>query len=1418
MKHMVRRLACLAAVAGLSFGASAYDDGFVTCDDDSVVSKSFGTRRVYVFTNTAAAATLTASRQLTLEEWLVVGGGGAGGCNIGGGGGGGGVVHAVPRTAVGAGTDFVASVGKGGLAPSSGKGAGGQGGHSSLAFGSISTNAWGGNGGSSWDNVNYHQSWHDDGAVGSGGGLCYYSSKNEEGKTWNPAQGNSGGPKDGASGGHAAGGGGGAGKRSTNVNGGEGLAFDLTGEMRTYGSGGGGGTHTATPGGFGGVGAGDGADGGAGTYATKGTDGLGGGGGGGSNTSTGGRTKSANGGSGTVILVFTAGDHAADETRFTVGAVGDQILVGETVTPEPVVTDLAGQVLTKDTDYTLVYADNDRVGVGRVTVVGREGTPYAGYAVFTKFGIYATEKENEYLALSDAATELRVLGTRVICIVTNTNVAAVQIVARRQLTLEEYLVVGGGGSGGGCIGGGGGGGGVLHAEPRLSFPVGAQMSATVGAGGVCLATGAGSRGEPSKLTFGGIDPIVAFGGNGGGAFSGIAQPTFKDGDVASGGGQGYNTSQTSGQTWNPEQGNRGGSNSYVDAGGGGGAGGAGSFAKGGVGLVFDLGGESHAYGAGGGGGRNDSPTFGQAGGEGAGNGSAGKSGLPGEDGTDGLGGGGGGGCNNPATKGGKGGSGTVILVFSIGSHETDETRFALGEVADQLLVGETVTPEPVVTNLAGRVLAEGTDYTLVYADNDRAGVGTVTATGVEGTPYAGFSASARFGISATGLANDLFAVGDASAVFSREDSFFVCELTNATAGTVLMQALDTLTLESCEVTGSGRAVCGEPLSTVPAGTMLSASVGPAAGRVRLVFSVGDHASPAKRLAVTDGIEPQIYAGSPLVPGVTVRTADGRLLAKDVDYEVSYADNDRVGTGYVIVSGRAGTDFAGFSLRVPFTIRTAYHVTGTALDEEGSGMSWDSPMSLGAAIADAPDGSVILVKAGEYTVPATIAIGKPLDIRGGLAGTDDTTLAADPVTVLDAALDTAVPVLCKVSTTAQGAQNRFSRIVFRNATLRGIGKTGAADLLLEDCAILTNGTVGVDSQANSYGKALRVESASGAKVTLRNCLVQGNRTTVTGCYSGGALYLVSGARVVLENCDFIGNGVQLRYGGGGGGSTFNLYWFSGSAILSSVPIEATGCRFLQNFAEQCHSDGGCVRLNSGAKGSVFRNCVWAGNSGVQGFGSGYEMPAGALLVSLGSRADSITVENCTFAYNVNDCGQRTSAGLTVRTGTVNAKNCVFFGNQLGGGASFKSADVLADANGVCNLSYSLLSADAKTCYDHATGGEVNLGAGVVFGDPLFVTPLADVNARRSGGVYTVNDATVGFLNALDVHLRSPAGTVLNDGTERMFEDELSPAIDAGDPASPYVLEPKPNGHRVNLGAYGNTPWATMSKQGTALIVR
>ena len=53
------------------------------------------------------------------------------------------------------------------------------------------------------------------------------------------------------------------------------------------------------------------------------------------------------------------------------------------------------------------------------------------------------------------------------------------------------------------------------------------------------------------------------------------------------------------------------------------------------------------------------------------------------------------------------------------------------------------------------------------------------------------------------------------------------------------------------------------------------------------------------------------------------------------------------------------------------------------------------------------------------------------------------------------------------------------------------------------------------------------------------------------------------------------------------------------------------------------------------------------------------------------------------------------------------------------------------------------------------------------------------------------------------------------------ETVSPAVDSGDPSSSYSNEPRPNGKRVNLGFYGNTPWATSASLGNfgfQLIVR
>lgn len=77
--------------------------------------------------------------------------------------------------------------------------------------------------------------------------------------------------------------------------------------------------------------------------------------------------------------------------------------------------------------------------------------------------------------------------------------------------------------------------------------------------------------------------------------------------------------------------------------------------------------------------------------------------------------------------------------------------------------------------------------------------------------------------------------------------------------------------------------------------------------------------------------------------------------------------------------------------------------------------------------------------------------------------------------------------------------------------------------------------------------------------------------------------------------------------------------------------------------------------------------------------------------------------------------------------------------------------------------------------------------------------------------------------------APGGYLGDDAQDEALADEAtgeprksvgkrSTAIDMGDPASPYALEPDPNGSRVNLGAYGNTPWATFSPYGMKIFVK
>jgi hypothetical protein len=91
------------------------------------------------------------------------------------------------------------------------------------------------------------------------------------------------------------------------------------------------------------------------------------------------------------------------------------------------------------------------------------------------------------------------------------------------------------------------------------------------------------------------------------------------------------------------------------------------------------------------------------------------------------------------------------------------------------------------------------------------------------------------------------------------------------------------------------------------------------------------------------------------------------------------------------------------------------------------------------------------------------------------------------------------------------------------------------------------------------------------------------------------------------------------------------------------------------------------------------------------------------------------------------------------------------------------------------------------------------------DSYLILSGAWQEAERSGdwrGDLGANQAWLGY------HLQSENGRW--DGAQWVTDATGSPCIDQGDPASDYSNEPLPNGDRINQGAFGNTPEASMSE--------
>jgi hypothetical protein len=353
--------------------------------------------------------------------------------------------------------------------------------------------------------------------------------------------------------------------------------------------------------------------------------------------------------------------------------------------------------------------------------------------------------------------------------------------------------------------------------------------------------------------------------------------------------------------------------------------------------------------------------------------------------------------------------------------------------------------------------------------------------------------------------------------------------------------------------------------------------------------------------------------------------------------------------------------------------------------------------------------------------------------------------------------------------------------------------------MNNCIITNNNSSGYSP---AYGGGIYCNNSS---PTISNCIISQNR----GGAGGGGIYCCNNSCPLITKCIITGNSSFTPNVTGAGGGMYNDHSspiltnsaFSGNSSPCgggmfnsySNPI-LTNCTFNSNSARILEGSPGGGMYNSYSN-PILTNCTFKGNSAFSGAGmrnyhsqptlvncifssnyaNGFDYIGGRGGGISNSQSSDSILTNCTFTGNTAEGGYGLAGGIYNSAGKPRLTNCIFWGNSDEYGMD-ESAQIYTEGVGGPVINYS--------CIQGWTGGFG--GSGNISTDPRF----ADVDAN-------------------DFHLKSAAGRWDANSESWVQDDVNSPCIDAGDPNSDWTAELWPHGKRINMGAYGGTPEASMS---------
>lgn len=201
----------------------------------------------------------------------------------------------------------------------------------------------------------------------------------------------------------------------------------------------------------------------------------------------------------------------------------------------------------------------------------------------------------------------------------------------------------------------------------------------------------------------------------------------------------------------------------------------------------------------------------------------------------------------------------------------------------------------------------------------------------------------------------------------------------------------------------------------------------------------------------------------------------------------------------------------------------------------------------------------------------------------------------------------------------------------------------------------------------------------------------------------------------------------------------------------------------------------ILVYNGAYNNTFTNCT---------IDTGLHAAVGLFDVDSGYSTKNNIFKNCVFKSDTGMLDFGTSSpqfkGLTEDN---IFKNCVFYGN----GGYFAGYYGNNNINFIRNCIITNI-----TTFEQRNGtGDVEFTYSCFYNNGFSKPP--------GTGNIAINPK---FVSSTDYHLKSKYGRW--NGSEWVYDKVISPCIDAGDPNDIYYHESQPNGGRINMGIYGNTP--------------